>query len=215
MKLIHGEGEVGNPRNFISCMIQEVSHAMVSFVALNKDPESLACARSSWTRVPWGMCGMWMLSAVYSPSLLSLLRNRWKGRTSCDSKTAFSLQLPKSDRQLTLPTSVRGTDCSEVISGTEIILFPNHYVLVWARSSTCTDAQGDVAFPERTLVSEHCFVSVRMWLGTHASQFTTHCFSSFSMLTSVEGLRSNNPTGKYQVCISIFLFIFLIFCSES
>lgn len=108
MKLIHGEGEVGNPRHFTSCMIQEVSHAMVAFVALdtqsgNMDPESLACAQSSWTRVPWGMCGTWMLSAVYSPCLLSLRRNRWKGRTSCDSKTAFSLQLPKSDRQLTLP----------------------------------------------------------------------------------------------------------------
>lgn len=174
MKLIHGEGEVGNPRKFISCMIQEVSHAMVAFVALNMDRESLACAWSSWTRVPCGRCGTWMLSVVYSPSLLSLLRNRWKGRTSCDSKTTFSLQLPKSDRQQTLPTSVRGTDCSEVISGTEIILFPNHHILVWAKSSTWADAQGDVSFQkEHWSLNTALSVSACGWAPMHHSSRPT------------------------------------------
>lgn len=146
---------------------------MVASVALdtqsgNMDPESLACAQSSWTRGPRGMCGTWMLSAVYSPCLLSSLRIRWKGKTSCESKTAFFPQLPTSDRQLTLPPELEAsTVLKSAISGTERI--PSHRTLAWAKPSTCTESQGDVAFPERTLVSEHCFISVLMWLGTHAS----------------------------------------------
>lgn len=173
------------------------------------------CARSSWTRGPWGMCGTWMLSAVYSPCLLSSLRNRWKGKTSCDSKTSFSPQLSTSDRQLTLPPVLEAptSEVSHKWNWKNLISQSLHTSL-----SLAIDIHRD---------TRRCGLSRKntgLWTllcqcphvaGHPCITVTTHCFSSFSTVTSVEGLRINNQIGKHQVCLWIFLFIYLRFCSES
>lgn len=89
-------------------------------------------------------------SETYCSSMLSLLRNRLKEKTSCESKTAFSPQLPKS---LLEALAV----LKSALNGTRRIPFSNNLIPAWATPSTCTAAQWDLAFPWSTLVFECCF----------------------------------------------------------
>lgn len=153
--------------------IQEVSHAMVPFLALdtqarNTDPSHLPVPGAHEPEAPSLIherpeayverrCFLHLTVPVCSSCWETNQRGKtscdskiaW-GETSCDSKIAFSPQLPRSLLEA-LPV------LESAVSETKRIWFPNNVIPAWATPSAYTAAQWNMACPWSTLVSECCF----------------------------------------------------------
>lgn len=183
---------------------------MVAFVALDTQSGNMDPCSSSGAHEPEAPEGCVerdafcsLQSAVCCPSPA---KKQMKGETSCDSKTSFSPQLSTSDRQLTLPQCWRHRLLKSATSETERPISQSLHTSL----SLAIDIHRD---------TRRCGLSRKntgLWTllcqcphvaGHPCITVTTHCFSSFSTVTSVEGLRINNQIGKH-CCFRIFyLFI--------